>query len=187
MALGGELNLENQPVLAPMADVPEATETVFWFQIPFSSATESNSMPTAELEEKRRRSMNQPLGLHVLYVDDEPMNRRIGQAMLHKLGCTCVVIDDGDQVMSSLPETFDVILMDIVMQRMHGDDAIRQLIAAGIRTPCFAVSGNTDQASVQNYLRIGFREVLGKPFTAEQVHRMLLPYSREQHHLPGVM
>jgi hypothetical protein len=38
------------------------------------------------------------LGFHVLFVDDDPVNRRLGGRMLQRLGCTCHMLEDGDQV-----------------------------------------------------------------------------------------
>lgn len=36
--------------------------------------------------------------MHVLFVDDDPVNRRLGARMLGRLGCTFVMLEDGDQV-----------------------------------------------------------------------------------------
>lgn len=36
--------------------------------------------------------------LNVLFVDDDPVNRRLGARMLQRLGCTFVMLEDGDEV-----------------------------------------------------------------------------------------
>ena len=39
-----------------------------------------------------------PLGLRVLYVDDEPINRNLFERMVQRMGCTADVLSDGDEV-----------------------------------------------------------------------------------------
>jgi CheY-like chemotaxis protein len=67
----------------------------------------------------------------VLIVDDESANRRLCLRMLNKLGCTAEALEDGDQVLPRLlrdagdvspydsRQVFDMILMDIMMQRTN--------------------------------------------------------------------
>ena len=38
------------------------------------------------------------LGLHVLFVDDDSVNRKFGSRMLTRLKCSFVCLQDGDQV-----------------------------------------------------------------------------------------
>jgi CheY-like chemotaxis protein len=85
----------------------------------------------------------------VLVVDDERAIRRLCQRMLERLGCTCVLLEDGDQVMDALlssgyvpgfgshssisltepplPSSFQpfhAVLMDIMMVRSNGVDVV---------------------------------------------------------------
>ena len=84
-----------------------------------------------------------PLGLRVLFVDDDPVNRRLGGRMLARLGCSFVMCEDGDEVPAALtdPLPYDVILMDILMQRTNGAAVCADLRAKGIRTPILAMTG----------------------------------------------
>ena len=61
-----------------------------------------DSAPTTRRRGRRTRHVNPgTAGLKVLLVDDEKVNRRLGQRMLERLGCTHVLAEDGDQVSSS--------------------------------------------------------------------------------------
>lgn len=105
----------------------------------------------------------------MLYVDDERLNCRLGQRALQKLNCTVTLASDGDEVLSlvreaeAAEEPYHYVMLDIVMVRTNGDEACRQLRAAGYRMPVFAVTANTDAASVSQYLADGFDLVLAKP------------------------
>lgn len=84
-------------------------------------------------------------GMRVLVVDDEKSIRRLCQRMLDKLGCECVTLEDGDQVMGALVDNgyvvrgetgsvcehrrFDAIFMDIMMVRSNGVDVVCDLRA----------------------------------------------------------
>ena len=48
---------------------------------------------------------NGPLELHVLFVDDEVVNRNVAKRMLQRLGCTTVELADGDEVEAALQAT----------------------------------------------------------------------------------
>ena len=52
--------------------------------------------------------VSRSLNLHVMVVDDEALNRRLAQRMLVRLGCTCELLEDGDEVLSALQRTGQV-------------------------------------------------------------------------------
>ncbi len=115
-------------------------------------------------------AQQQPLGLHVLVVDDSATNRRIAERMLRGMGCTCSLAEDGDEVVDALgAEAFDVLLLDIRMARMNGDAACKELRAIGYTLPVVAVTGNATRADAEGYSRVGFNATLGKPAGAEGV------------------
>lgn len=90
--------------------------------------------------------------------------------MLSKLGCTVVVRQDGDEVLDALAaEQFDIVFLDIYMPRMLGDEACRQLRAAGYTMPVVAATGNAQQEDKARYMAAGFSSVLPKPFGQSSV------------------
>ncbi|MFN3416971.1 MAG: response regulator [Caldimonas sp.] len=125
----------------------------------------------------------------VLLVDDNPVNQVMTQAMLERLGLAVVVAGDGHEALSRFAEqTFDVVLMDVQMPGMDGLTATEKLRAierqAGRgRTPVLAVTGNPEPEVRQRGQLAGMDDFLGKPFTLEQLQRMLLRWQPEL--LPG--
>jgi CheY-like chemotaxis protein len=118
-----------------------------------------------------------PSGMHVLFVDDENVNRRLGERMLKRLGCSCVMLEDGDLVDGALREAerpFDAILMDIYMQRTDGAAVCQELRERGVFLPIIAMTGTTVLKDVQRFVEAGFDLVLPKPFDINQMGKALL-------------
>jgi ActR/RegA family two-component response regulator len=84
------------------------------------------------------------LGLHLLFVDDDVVNRNLGKRMLVRLGCTVVMLDDGIHVETALLSAeipYDALLLDIQMPRLNGDTVCRMLRARGETIPIIAMTG----------------------------------------------
>jgi signal transduction histidine kinase/CheY-like chemotaxis protein len=148
------------------------------------------SLPAASaVEATDKRTAFPPLQLHLLIVEDERVNQKIVSRLLHKVGCTCVVVDDGDQLEPALrtagnlpPEVgaampqvapgtrrFDAVLLDILMARLQGDEACKLARNAGATLPIFATTGT----GFSGLLAAGFTAVVAKPFDAGQLYEVL--------------
>ena len=116
----------------------------------------------------------------VLLVDDNPVNQVMTQAMLERLGLAVVVAGDGQEALRRFAEqSFDVVLMDVQMPVMDGLTATEKLRAmehqAGRgRTPVVAVTGNPEPEVRHRGQVVGMDDFLGKPFTLDQLQRVLL-------------
>lgn len=117
-------------------------------------------------------------GRHVLLVDDVAMVRRAGSRMLESLGCTCELLEDGDEIAGALRNTrrqFDVILLDIVMTRSDGGTICTELREKHkFMRPIVAMTGHTAGTDVVRYFGMGFDVVLGKPFSVELLANKLV-------------
>ncbi|KAA0155757.1 hypothetical protein FNF29_01672 [Cafeteria roenbergensis] len=117
-------------------------------------------------------------GRHVLVVDDVAMVRRSGSRMLELLGCTCELLEDGDEIAGALRNTrrqFDAILLDIVMTRSDGGTICTELREKHkFMRPIVAMTGHTAGTDVVRYFGMGFDVVLGKPFSVDQLASKLV-------------
>ena len=68
---------------------------------------------------------------------------------------------------------FDVIFMDLYMERVNGDAALVSLRTAGYVLPVLFCTANATSADAERYRALGFAGLLGKPFTAEQMHAVI--------------
>lgn len=60
---------------------------------------------------------------------------------------------------------------------MHGDEACRQLRAAGFEVPILAVTGAVEPKDLENYERDGFTGVIPKPFRLKDLPAPLQPFA----------
>jgi signal transduction histidine kinase/CheY-like chemotaxis protein len=121
------------------------------------------------------------LGLHVLVVDDNIINREVAVAMLEEFGCTVVLADEGrGAVAHAEHERFDLILMDCQMPGMNGYDATEAIRAdetkRGLRrTPIIALTANVMARDRERAMKSGMDSFLAKPFKAAQLLDVLKP------------
>ena len=68
---------------------------------------------------------------------------------------------------------FDVFLLDIVMERVDGIEACRQLRAAGFEAPVVAVTANGDAHHRRLMAEAGFSLLVTKPFDKSDLETAL--------------
>ena len=121
------------------------------------------------------------LGLHVLVVDDNAINREVAVAMLEDLGCNVALAEDGGSaVASAQQERFDAILMDCQMPGMDGyaaTEAIRRdERERGLSpTPIIALTANVLARDRERSMAAGMNSFLSKPFKSSELAEVLWP------------
>ncbi|NLF41923.1 MAG: response regulator [Bacteroidales bacterium] len=122
------------------------------------------------------------LGLHILYVEDKFVNRKVMTLMLESLGCIVKLAEnglEGIQVYDS-NQNFDIILMDIQMPVMDGFTAVHELKAKYEKLPpIIAVTAFVDIASFQGFTSAGFCDVIYKPVPINDLFEKLLYWSQK--------
>ena len=119
------------------------------------------------------------MGLHVLLVEDNPVNQLVACGMLEQLGCTVTVAGDGLEGVKAFERgQFNVVLMDCHMPKLDGYGATAQIRAheskAGRRrTPVIALTANALEGDRAKCLAVGMDEHLAKPITLERLRRAL--------------
>ena len=106
--------------------------------------------------------------LRILLVDDREVNRKIGYALLKKLGHEVSFAEDGQQAVEmSRIGSYDLILMDIQMPVLDGYEAVRMIRArerdTGGHVPIIAVTANALRGEGDRAIRGGMDGYLCKP------------------------
>ena len=122
----------------------------------------------------------------VLLVDDHPMNRELGKALLTLAGCETVTADDGVQALQAVQSgDFDLVLMDVHMPGMDGltaTRAIRALPGPVSAIPIVALSADVLPEQIARCRQAGMDDHVGKPIRREDlvaaVARALEGYNR---------
>ncbi len=106
-------------------------------------------------------------GKHVMVVDDDPINLRIAARLLRELGHHGALLNDGGKALRLLAEqAFDLVLLDVNMPGMNGQDilsALRQRAPTGRRVAVLMVSGHDDAGTRAHFLALGADGFLNKP------------------------
>ncbi|MFQ3650161.1 MAG: ATP-binding protein [Gemmataceae bacterium] len=111
--------------------------------------------------------------LHVLIVEDNPVNQQVLSMLLERLGCTWEIAENGEQgVQRVAQKRFDVVLMDLQMPGIDGLRATRLIRAAettGPRLPIVACTANAMEGERDRCLAAGMDDYLTKPVRGRQL------------------
>jgi len=112
--------------------------------------------------------------LRILFVEDNPINIKFGMSLLKKLGHTVVAVEDGKECLAALGnESFDLVLMDIQMQNMNGEDALREIRSRELNTPrhqpVIALTAYSMHGDRERFLNAGFDGYVSKPLAIHEL------------------
>lgn len=119
------------------------------------------------------------MSLVVMIVDDSPAMRAFVRRILDMSGLEinrCIEAGDGQEALDLLRESrVDVILSDINMPRMNGEQFVRSIEAdPELRSiPVVVVSTDRTETRVQQMLALGARGYVTKPFLPEALREEL--------------
>jgi signal transduction histidine kinase/DNA-binding response OmpR family regulator len=116
--------------------------------------------------------------LRILLAEDNPVNQKVGVALLKRMGYNPDVVANGLEALSAVRrQTYDVILMDIQMPEMDGLEAARQItsqFAKGQRPHIIALTANVFKTDQDACTEAGMDGFLGKPLDLEQLRNALM-------------
>jgi DNA-binding NtrC family response regulator len=108
----------------------------------------------------------------VLIIDDDPVQRRLAEAMVRRLGFEARVAENGHDGLAVLRggESIDVVLLDLVMPGgMDGLSVLAEMRKSGIDTPVIVQTSNGSIDTVVNAMRAGAVDFVVKPAGAERL------------------
>jgi CheY-like chemotaxis protein len=126
-------------------------------------------------------------GSRVLLVEDNPVNQRVAQRQLQKLGADVTIANHGAEALERMAEAaFDAVLMDCQMPVMDGFTAAARIRedekkdASGKRVPIIALTANVMSEDREHCLAAGMDAHLGKPIVPSQLADCLGRYLGEK-------
>ncbi|KQQ04833.1 Fis family transcriptional regulator [Methylobacterium sp. Leaf122] len=108
----------------------------------------------------------------VLIIDDDPVQRRLAEAMVRRLGFQAQIAENGHDGLNLLRsgESVDVVLLDLVMPGgMDGLSVLAEMRKSGIDTPVIVQTSNGSIDAVVNAMRAGAVDFVVKPAGAERL------------------
>lgn len=110
------------------------------------------------------QSRVEPGKLKILIVDDENSNLKVMKLALEKHYANIEQANGGQSALDLMAlQAFDLVISDISMPGMSGEQLLHHMRAMGIDTPVIALTGNLTDDDNRRFLSEGFERVLHKP------------------------
>lgn len=142
--------------------------TKFTVQFSFKNISKENK---EIVKEKVEENFFELKGKRILVADDDVMNQFIVKNFLSKEQTHLTIVNDGLQALEKLQtETYDLVLLDINMPNLKGDELLSKSTTFKIENnqiPFLALTANTQEKDIKSYLESGFTGVISKPFSKE--------------------
>ncbi len=162
--MGGSIWVESQ----------EGRGSVFSFTLEFE--TPESAKPTAETAHAGRQE-RLDRALRVLLVEDNEVNQFLAAQLLKKRGHAVDIADDGPAALAALRrEAFDLVLLDIRLPGMGGEEVARKVRAgeAGDRNvPIVALTAHALKGDRERFLASGMDDYISKPIDIEALDLVL--------------
>jgi DNA-binding response OmpR family regulator len=110
----------------------------------------------------------------VLVVDDEPEVRQLLEEFLTVKGYDVAVAEDGAQALEAV-ERFhpQVVLLDMTMPGMDGQETLRRMVSAYPTLPVIMVTANVDVGLTTQVLTLGAADYVPKPFDLDYLDQAI--------------
>jgi len=151
--------------------------------VEFTKAETPASGPPPEPAHARAHSGR---SLHVLVVEDNPVNQAVAMEMLAALGCTCRLAANGFEALEAIAQDpYNVVLMDCQMPEMDGFEATRVLrareTASGApRLPVIALTAHAMKSDWEQCVAAGMDGYLAKPYGQQQLEAIIRQHVEHQ-------
>jgi DNA-binding NtrC family response regulator len=109
----------------------------------------------------------------VLIVDDDPVQRRLLEAMVQRFGYQAITAEGGDAAVNMLtgPEAsrIDGVVLDLVMPDLDGRGVLARMREAGLNIPVIVQTAHGGIDNVVSTMRAGATDFVVKPASAERL------------------
>ncbi len=111
----------------------------------------------------------------ILVAEDNPVNQRVAQRMLERLGYDVDIAENGRRAVDALTtQRYDAILMDCSMPEMNGFDATREIRRRhGTKTVIIAMTASVLPDDADLCRRAGMDDYLTKPMDTQRLRTVL--------------
>jgi DNA-binding NtrC family response regulator len=109
----------------------------------------------------------------ILLVDDDPVQRRLLEAMVRRFGYASIVADGGEAALSLLrteAARIELVILDLMMPQVDGLAVLARMREAGIDTPVIVQTAHGSIEAVVTAMRAGAIDFVVKPVGAERLH-----------------
>jgi two-component system CheB/CheR fusion protein len=153
--MGGSISVESTPGVG----------SCFMVTLPFTAVKERTA--TEDSPQKTTLCWDGP-AIRILLVENDQVNIILGTSLLKKLGHEVIVAENGKECLVALNQgTFDLVLMDINMPNMNGEEALceirRKEQDAPLHQKIIALTAYSLSGDKKRFIEEGFDGYVSKP------------------------
>lgn len=177
-------------IVKQLVDLQEGTITViseedkgslFSVIIPYQIGSSKDITEISNQARKSKSYRKSLKNLHVLLVEDNDINRLYAINILKTWDCSIETAENGYVALEKIKSAvFDVVLMDIQMPVMDGFEATKAIRSGEppkSEVPIIALTANATRKDIEKCLAAGMNDCVPKPFTPDDLLRILIKYS----------
>jgi CheY-like chemotaxis protein len=113
----------------------------------------------------------------ILLAEDNDLNALVFVSFIEEWGCQITKAANGlEAVATAGSADFDLILMDIHMPEMSGNEAIWRIRQFNKNIPIIALTASSLKRDITSSLEAGANDFLLKPVSSHQLKKMLVKY-----------
>lgn len=118
----------------------------------------------------------------ILIVDDNKLNIKVATRLLSDLPYEIDECYNGKECLEKLKSnSYDLILMDIMMPEMDGEATIKELRnSSDFKTPVIALTADAVAGANEKYMSEGFIDYLAKPFKKEDLENKIVKVMKKE-------
>ena len=179
--MGGKINVESRFGQGSifMVNIPQKISKIS------APMTEKEIIDTASnlfgrkennLQEETNISFEKYKGKKILVVDDNKLNIKVARRALQNFEFEIDEAEDGQVCLDKINagNEYDLILMDIMMPNMSGEETIKKLKEnKNFNTPVIALTADALSGAKEKYMQEGFADYIAKPFSRDQIKEKL--------------
>ncbi|WP_082048536.1 tetratricopeptide repeat-containing hybrid sensor histidine kinase/response regulator [Neotamlana nanhaiensis] len=124
-----------------------------------------NTVKKPEAKSVKNNAVNKENGIKILVAEDNKINQVVTRSLLTKQGYSCTIVDNGQKALEEIRNNhYDLVLMDINMPIMNGNEATKAVRRFNSEIPIIALTAADIEDISKNCKDIGFNDYIIKPF-----------------------
>ncbi len=145
----------------------------FVLEFPFKKA-QAPQKPAQDSASEQLPTLDNKL---IYVAEDNEVNKLLINEMLTPTGAKLLMFNNGQALLRGLSKRSpDLILCDIMMPELDGNDACKQIRKTDKTTPIIAFTASVTKADTQVYYQNGFTDILAKPVLLDDLNQILRRY-----------
>ncbi len=174
--MGGEIGLESKKGIG----------TSFHFTARFDISEEKNIQAKRTSVKKNEEEFTYQVSgeLQVLIAEDNAVNQKLIRRLLEKEGFKVFLAENGKEAVELFQkDSFDIVLMDIQMPVMGGDEATRLIrdTEEGKKVPIVALTAHAMSGDQEHYLSAGMDGYVSKPINKQELFQTIGTLLADKH------